>query len=208
MFSELMNGININYSDIVLFLSFYLVQQNNTIINIIGYVFLLIIVYIETKNQQVKNKYDYICIIKKNDKTNYKLYNNILESIYNKQYNKIDIMNCYINFINKLNNLDYDFDKINNCLEILGFMAKMDNIMFLDKYWARKFIEDKDILDIYAKLVNHIHNLSINSENDESILYKELENLYINFDYKNISNKITIFCQKYSNNINNICQMY
>ncbi len=205
-----MENINISINDLLLFTGVYMIQQKNPIIELFGYVLLFIISYIEIKKyKEKKQRYYYLSIIFSATKKDYTIYNNIMESIYNKEYEKIDIMKTYNNIVYNLNNLDYDYDKINNSLDILCFLATIDNIMFLNKKWAKFLMEDTEILDIYARLVNRLHNISIITDYDiDKILFcKELDELYSNYNYTSIKKKITSFCNKYDNNINNIYQM-
>jgi hypothetical protein len=199
--------------DLLLILGIYMIQQTNNIIGFSGYILICVISYIEIKKRQdKKNKYIYISIIS-SSKKDYGIYNNIIETINNKEYKKIDIMKSYNELLNSINNLDYNFDKINNCSDIFCFLATIDNVLHYNKKWTKCFIENgQHILDIYARLVNEIHNISViinfrhDSDIDDMLLKKELDKLYLRFNYNDsINNKLSDFCYKY--NLNNIYQM-
>ena len=65
--------------------------------------------------------YIIIDIISKSTKKKYNIYNNILESIYTNKYSKIDVMNTYNVFIKTINELEYDYSKLNNSNNLFNF---------------------------------------------------------------------------------------
>jgi hypothetical protein len=198
MFSTILNYIN----DLILLSGFFLIQHNNIILNLIGYVIIGIISYIEIKKHQVRNKkYYYINIIYNSSKKNYTIYNNIMESINNKEYYRIDIMKTYNDFLIKTNNIDYDIDKQNNCLDLFCILAALDYIFYSNKKITNCFIENgQDILDLYARLINMFYNISIiikDHDFEDILLKKNLDELYSKYNYNNyIKLKITNFCHK------------
>jgi hypothetical protein len=200
-----MNSLNIdiNYDDLLLILGIFLIQYNGIMVNILGLILILYVIYIDINKKKVnKNNYIIIDIISKSTKKKYNIYNNILESIYTNKYSKIDVMNTYNVFIKTINELEYDYSKLNNFLDICCFLAKMDNVLYQNKKWTKRFINDgSNILDIYAKLINTLHNMSKVDNFDK--LYYELNNLE---NYDNIKDKLTIFFTKY--NDNNIINLY
>lgn len=204
MFTTIVDSFNIYFNDIFLLLSFYMIQQTIPLVELLGYILLCVISFLEIKNQREKNRKkskNYINTLYSITKKDYTIYNNIIESINNKEYHKIDIMKCYKDILNTLNNLDYDFDKINNCIDLLSLLTMIDNILYLNKVWGPRFIEDgQEIVDIYARLVNQIHNVSIiikECDIDGSLLCKELDELYLKFNYNIIKRKITDFYYMY-----------
>ena len=106
-------------------------------------------------------------------------------------------MKTYNELLNIINNLDYDFDKINNCLDLFIFTAQVDHILYFNTFWTHHLIKETEILDIYARLVNQIHNISIIITNSSSydkynfLIKKELDELYLKYNYNNsIKNKL------------------
>ncbi len=189
---------NISKNDLLLLFAFFAIQQNIPILKIFGYTLFCVISYIEIKKYRDEKKMTYYMnIIYTSTKRDYTIYNNILECINNKNYQRIDIMKTYSDLLNNINNLDYDFDKINNCLDLFTFTAQVDNILYFNNFWTHRLIKETEILDIYARLVNQIHNISIiitNSNNYDKydfLIKKELDELYLKYNYNNsIKNKL------------------
>ena len=123
MFSKMKEPINV-----LLILGVFMIQQNNNLIGFIGFSLITIISYIEIKKlEERKRRYYYIGIISSEIKKNFgiydNLYNQLVSSINNKEYQRIDIMKTYSQLLNIVNDLDYDFDKINNCSDIFCFLV-------------------------------------------------------------------------------------
>jgi hypothetical protein len=204
MFSTILDNIN----DLILLSGFFFIQHNNIILNLIGYIIIGIISYIEIKKRQVRHKkYYYINIIYNSSKKDYTIYNNIMESINNKEYHRIDIMKTYKHLLYKLNTIDYDIDKQNNGLDLFCILATLDNIFYSNKKITKCFIENgQDILDLYARLINMFYNISIifkDHDFEDILLKKELDELYFKYNYNDyIKPKIIVFC--YKNRLENL----
>jgi hypothetical protein len=204
MLSEMSDSFNISVNDILLVLGFYIIQHKNPFIELFGYILLIFISYIEIKKRrETKKKYYYINIIYSATKKDYTIYNNIIESINNKEYQNIDIAKTYNELVNLVNELDYDFYTINNFCDIIYFMTTIDNMLHLNKKWGSALIEHGDhILDIYARLVNQLHNMLIvvkEYDIDGKLLRKELDELYSKYNYNNdIKNILIDFFYKYN----------
>ncbi len=206
MFPSMLKTINADTHELILMLGFLIIQSNNIILNIFGYIIITIISYIEIKKRNIEKKKQYInSILYISNKKDYAIYNSIIECINNKEYQRIDIMKAYKDLLEKVNTVEYDFDKQNNCLDLFCILAFLDNVFYSNKKITKSFIENgQDILDIYARLVNIFHNISISAKYNDIFLIKELDELYSKYNYNNyLKPKITEFCYK-----NNIYQLY
>ena len=127
MFSSLLKTDNVNSNEMILMFGFIIIQNNNFILNIIGYVIICIISYIEIKKRHMEKKTLYInSILYIANKKDYSIYNNIIECINNKEYQRIDIMKAYKDLLEKVNTIEYDLDKQNNCLYLFCILAFLD----------------------------------------------------------------------------------
>ncbi len=206
MLSSLLKTDNISSNEMILLFGFFIIQNNNFILNIIGYIIIGFISYIEIKKRNIEKKKQYInSILYISNKKDYAIYNSIIECINNKEYQRIDIMKAYKDLLEKVNTIEYDLDKQNNCLDLFCILAFLDNVFYSNKKITKCFIENgQDIIDIYARLVNIFHNISISTKYHDMCLIKELDELHSKYNYNNyLKPKITEFCY-----INKIYQLY